>query len=885
LFLQVLLGVCGLLLVFFLFVVFALQVPAVQQFGARKLTAFLSAKLKTKVSIGRFTTDWRNSIVLKDIYLEDQNRDTLLYAGRLGLDLNIVALKRHHLRIRSAKIENGTLQIRTSPADSTYNFGFILKSFRHKGPDSDKGLSFKLRNLKLQNVRLELSDPVRGTFARASFGNFSARLENFEPTAGAYDLGKLTLENSKLFIRQTKIPIPSRKSPKPNLTFQQLNIENLEWQYDNKPARQVLSARIGTGVLEAEKIAFPEAKVALEKLELQNAAFAFYQGKRILKYSLLVDSLQPRSATANTTGKMAEIPADWNIQVKQTNLKNLGIRYQNNNFPVKKGLDPKHLQITGLNLDLAELHYTPKRSAAKINQLKFREKSGFRIVSFTGKFKARPSVFSLYNFDLKTPASRIRSAVTVVFPPKNLNRRTSPNFNVTFANAAIGPKDLLYLAPSLAGKPFLQKLGNRPFFVSGQLSGQVNALDLRNFRVKGLTGTTLDLSGTIREFKSPENRVMNLQVRKLTTNGQDLATLLVNDRQPEKSRAVKSILQKLGNHPLILSGLLSGQINALELRGFRVKAFSGTTVDLSGTIREIRNAENRIMNLQVRKLATNRQDLETLLGNDKQPAKIRFPASLIVSGNFRISRQNLNLQNLALAASNGTALHTNGNISGGHGNTYLDLAVKELKTTRPALLEMLPAGTITPEVQLPDQIHFSGTYKGYSLKDFAVNGTFLTTFGNVQTDLKIVPVQQFSGTIALDNFHLGKVIKQEKILGVATGKASFQGKGFKVKTMELHYDADVKKFVYKKEAFRNIKIEGNLNQKIYQLNGNLSNAVLQGLGHKLKKIRPNFLKSKKNEPAQPEPEKTEPKKSFTKKIIPKPFRKKKKKEAAQNSGN
>src|SRR5688572_16189451 len=94
---------------------FALQFQPVQQFFAQKATVFLSSKLKTKVTIGGFTTDWQNSIVLNEIYLEDKNRDTLLYAGKLGLDLNIFGMNSNRLKIRSVRIEDGKLHINRNP--------------------------------------------------------------------------------------------------------------------------------------------------------------------------------------------------------------------------------------------------------------------------------------------------------------------------------------------------------------------------------------------------------------------------------------------------------------------------------------------------------------------------------------------------------------------------------------------------------------------------------------------------------------------------------------------------------------------------------------------------------------------------------------------------
>ena len=72
-----------------LLIIIALQIPKVQNFAAQRGATYLAGMLDTRVEIGRFKTDWRNAIVLEDVYMEDQQQDTLWYSQRLGLDLKV----------------------------------------------------------------------------------------------------------------------------------------------------------------------------------------------------------------------------------------------------------------------------------------------------------------------------------------------------------------------------------------------------------------------------------------------------------------------------------------------------------------------------------------------------------------------------------------------------------------------------------------------------------------------------------------------------------------------------------------------------------------------------------------------------------------------------
>src|ERR1700744_2934717 len=60
-----------------LLVVILIQVPAVQNFAKNKAVNYLQGKLHTKVAIGHIDIGLPKSIVLEDVYFEDQHRDTL----------------------------------------------------------------------------------------------------------------------------------------------------------------------------------------------------------------------------------------------------------------------------------------------------------------------------------------------------------------------------------------------------------------------------------------------------------------------------------------------------------------------------------------------------------------------------------------------------------------------------------------------------------------------------------------------------------------------------------------------------------------------------------------------------------------------------------------
>lgn len=780
--LEILLWINGFILSLVLLLVVLFQLPAVQQFAAKKATVFLASKLKTKATIGRFTTDWKNSLVLKDFYLEAPNRDTLIYAGRLGLDLNILALTQKAILIRTARLENGVLNLSRTRTDSVFNIAFVKEAFGNGGTNESAPGNFLLKNLVLKNVRLNLRDEYNGNFVSARIGSFNGEGNPAGGIKNALELGNLKLTDSKITWRITQLADGTPDTAKTRFSYKKAEMERVFFDISNLPAARRFTAKIGKLVVAADKIALDDLRADLSKFTLENSDFHVYRLKQSSP-----DSAVYYQNKKVVSAKKATESKTWAVWLMKTKWQNISFNYTDlTEAPLPRGLDFNRLRLKKINVELSNVYYSQGRISGKLDQLQLLEKCGFRIKNFQAKVKAGPEFLDFSALRLQTNNSILRSGISADLGQGKKGAGLFNSFKVDLRNARFSPSDLLYLAPDLAHKAIFRKMGRNTFVVSGVVSGKIKDIYFHDFSLRGWTGTTLVFSGNLKNLQQPQLRQSNLKIRKLVTNKADLDLLYYNG-QPETD--------------------------------------------------------------------------------------FRFPQHLSLSGNLQTELDKMRFQQLNVSGSNGMVLQTSGEITGPENNKTTSLNVKKFSINRSGLLQLLQPGTVSPEVQLPENIQFEGTLQASSMENFAINGTFGTSFGNIFTDVKIRPVQQYSGHVSLDNFDLGKLLKQEKTLGLATGKADFEGKGYKLKTLQLHYKANVKKMVYNKDTYHNIQLEGSLNQNIYKMHGNLANAALQGLGHKLQKIIPKKLRLKKADPTQLIPKKIEPKK-----VIPKIFRKKKNKQ-------
>lgn len=121
----------------FVYVLVALlNTTAVQSFTAAKVADFFSKEWNTKFSIGALNVTPFIHAGIKDIYLEDQQGDTLLCASYIEANLkNIKSL--NHIIVRDVDVEDVTFYMDIS--HKGLNFKFILDYFKGEPkPEKEK---------------------------------------------------------------------------------------------------------------------------------------------------------------------------------------------------------------------------------------------------------------------------------------------------------------------------------------------------------------------------------------------------------------------------------------------------------------------------------------------------------------------------------------------------------------------------------------------------------------------------------------------------------------------------------------------------------------------------------------------------------------------------
>ncbi|MEO8150666.1 MAG: translocation/assembly module TamB domain-containing protein [Bacteroidia bacterium] len=129
----------------------AIQHPRVQTKLVDLVTNILEDKLKTRVRIESVSIKFFKSIELNGIYIEDQRKDTLLFAKKLTAGISLFELRNRNVTIDDITLTDARIKLKRFKDVKGLNFDFIVDAFTDNDttPSTSKPWNVKLKRVKL----------------------------------------------------------------------------------------------------------------------------------------------------------------------------------------------------------------------------------------------------------------------------------------------------------------------------------------------------------------------------------------------------------------------------------------------------------------------------------------------------------------------------------------------------------------------------------------------------------------------------------------------------------------------------------------------------------------------------------------------------------------
>ena len=550
--LYVILGLLAFVLLLVVAVVVALQFPATQDFAARKAEKYLRDKIGTEVRIGKFRTDFRHAISLDNVYLEDLQKDTLLSVGHLGVDLDLWALTKSEINLKSLELNDGRLAIKRTSPDSVSNYDFIVEAFTTPDTattaptDTTGGFKYDIGELHLSNIFLTYQDQVDGNDIRTKVGDLAVTMDEVDVDKSIYRINGAALKNTSIGIVQSKVPPDTPSEPLTlTLGLNTAALTNVSLTYRNSVAAQFISTRIGEAEATADNIDLIHSRIDLNQLKLRNTSFAYAQNEDVPVAQRVVNPAEAVRDLNESVEKATGQATSWVVTLKKSDISGVDVAFDNFNEPKQRtrvpALDYNHLQFTDLVLNTENLFYSENRTTARLNNLAGKEKSGFLIESAKADIVFDSVQTRLDSLDLITPHTRIRRTLAMRY--KSLDAladvKQLPNLGIEgdLRNVRLGFRDILYLVPDLAGTPPFNTGPNQSVLLSGRVNGRVGDFRVQNLEFVGFRNTIVKASGRIQGLPETDRRLYtDLNIQQFTTTEADLKSLLPKGTIPAEYR-------------------------------------------------------------------------------------------------------------------------------------------------------------------------------------------------------------------------------------------------------------------------------------------------------------------------------------------------------------
>lgn len=116
---------------------FLVQTSWFQTWMAQQVASSLSEDLNTKVEIGSVDIEFFNTLVLNDIYIEDLQGDTLLYAPQVDAEIEDWSISQHFIKVEEVDLIEPRVKLQTYEGEEQLNFQFIVDHFASDEEDTD----------------------------------------------------------------------------------------------------------------------------------------------------------------------------------------------------------------------------------------------------------------------------------------------------------------------------------------------------------------------------------------------------------------------------------------------------------------------------------------------------------------------------------------------------------------------------------------------------------------------------------------------------------------------------------------------------------------------------------------------------------------------------
>ena len=526
---------------FFILVVALVLVPPVQNLIRKKAVSYFEQTLNTRISIGKIYIGLPKKVVIEDVYLEDRQKDTLLTAGTLKVDIALLKLIKGVVDINSIELKNSTVKIKRELPDTLFNFQFIIDEFspaksvtKENADNSSSPLA--IRHVKLDKIRLVFKDVVTGNDAEVWLDHLAAKIDKIDPERSHFDIPETMIDGLVAKVYQVKplvTPEPVSKdiaeATQPagfSLDLKKIGLRRLQFDYRNDVSAFYTNIKLNRSDIVVNKLDLTDRLIDLKNFSIDNVIADIRLGKKEQAKLIVKEAAKEVETRAE---------AGWRVVVNEITLNNNKLRFDNDNIPVQKqGMDYAHLLADSLTLHVNDFVLKQDSIGGQVTRGEFKEKSGFTLQQLEAEFLYAGNQTYLRDLYLKTPGTELKRDVAIQYASFDALKADIGNMylDADIQNSKILVGDVLYFAPFLQGQPAFASPA-ATWYINSRIKGRIADLRIDALQLQGLQDTKIDISGRLAGLPDMKHAVADLNIRRISSSKRDIALFMPSDLLPK----------------------------------------------------------------------------------------------------------------------------------------------------------------------------------------------------------------------------------------------------------------------------------------------------------------------------------------------------------------
>jgi len=325
-------------------------------------------------------------------------------------------------------------------------------------------------------------------------------------------MGNVNLTDVFKKFQSTKKEVAKDAQKKPANFSWDIDLENLNMQQTN------FSYLDEKGHMNL-KVKLPACDIAINSLDFQKSIFAvksFYIDKADVSMELLARVV---NAAVDTTEfhflKGGPLLTFGEVKLTAAHFK---LDDLNSDSVLKKGMDFKHLDLSGINLLAQDGKVIQDTIFANIKSLSAKDRSGFTLTNLATNARVSVNDITLNKLDLRTPGTEIKDYLSFNYSSFKdfTDFFNSVKIKAKFSGSRLAISDLNYFIHKL------DKVEHNVFFINGELAGRINNLKGRGIEIK--TGKQTIFKGDFytRGLPNIYETSLNVRIDRFATTTEDI---------------------------------------------------------------------------------------------------------------------------------------------------------------------------------------------------------------------------------------------------------------------------------------------------------------------------------------------------------------------------